>query len=58
MNDAGNRLGALSRFGLIPNFYGNDLTKMLQQRYYGDLTLVPKFTTAHKRKFFVKVNDV
>jgi len=48
MNDAGNRLAALSQFGLLPKLFGNDLSKMFRQRYYGDLTLVPKFTTAHK----------
>lgn len=54
MNDAGNRVAALSNFGLIPNFFGNDLTKMFRQRYYGDLTLVPKFTTAHKCKCLLR----
>ena len=52
MNDAGNRLAALSQFGLLPKLFGNDLSKMFRQRYYGDLTLVPKFTTAHKCKFY------
>eukprot|EP00985_Skeletonema_marinoi_P004746 scaffold2051_cov139-Skeletonema_marinoi.AAC.30 len=47
-NFHGNRLAALSQFGLLPKLFGNDLSKMFRQRYYGDLTLVPKFTTAHK----------
>lgn len=51
MNDAGHRLSALSDFNLLPKFFGNDLGKMFKQRYYGDLTLVPKFTTSHKCKW-------
>ena len=50
MNDAGHRLATLGSLGLMPRFFGNDLSKMFKQRYYGDLTLVPKFTTAHKCK--------
>jgi hypothetical protein len=57
MNDAGNRLAALSQFGLLPKLFGNDLSKMFRQRYYGDLTLVPKFTTAHKCKSAEKSKD-
>ena len=51
MNDAGHRLATLGSLGLMPRFFGNDLSKMFKQRYYGDLTLVPKFTTAHKCKW-------
>src|SRR6056300_776814 len=39
MNDAGHRLATLGSLGLMPRFFGNDLSKMFKQRYYGDLTL-------------------
>jgi len=35
----------LSRLGLFPKFFGQDVSKVFKQKYHGNLTLVPKFTT-------------
>lgn len=43
--DIRNRVLNLSRLGLFPKFFGQDVSKVFKQKYHGDLTLVPKFTT-------------
>ena len=35
----------LSRLGLFPKIFGQDISKVFQQKYHGNLTLVPRFTT-------------
>jgi predicted acylesterase/phospholipase RssA len=35
----------LSRLGLFPKIFGQDISKVFKQKYHGDLTLVPRFTT-------------
>lgn len=35
----------LSRLGLFPKVFGHDISKVFKQKYHGDLTLVPRFTT-------------
>lgn len=34
----------LSRLGLFPQFFGQDVSKVFKQRYHGNLTIVPQFT--------------
>ena len=43
--DIRNRVLNLSRLGLFPKIFGQDVSKVFKQKYHGDLTLVPKFTT-------------
>lgn len=43
--DIRNRALNLSRLGLFPKMFGQDISKVFKQKYHGDLTLVPKFTT-------------
>lgn len=45
MWDVKSRVLNLSQLGLFPKFFGQDLSKMFNQKYYGKLTLVPRFTT-------------
>jgi len=45
MWDAKSRVLNLSQLGLFPKIFGQDLSKMFNQKYYGKLTLVPRFTT-------------
>ena len=45
MWDAKSRVMNLSQLGLFPKLFGQDLSKMFNQKYYGKLTLVPRFTT-------------
>jgi predicted acylesterase/phospholipase RssA len=35
----------LSRLGLFPKIFGQDMSKVFKQKYHGDLTLMPRFTT-------------
>lgn len=35
----------LSRLGLFPKMFGQDISKVFKQKYHGNLTLVPRFTT-------------
>jgi len=42
--DIRNRALKLSRLGLFPRIFGQDISKIFQQKYYGNLTLVPRFT--------------
>lgn len=43
--DMRNRALNLSRFGLFPKIFGHDISKVFKQKYHGNLTLVPRFTT-------------
>eukprot|EP00549_Striatella_unipunctata_P004417 CAMPEP_0118685032 /NCGR_PEP_ID=MMETSP0800-20121206/6998_1 /TAXON_ID=210618 ORGANISM="Striatella unipunctata, Strain CCMP2910" /NCGR_SAMPLE_ID=MMETSP0800 /ASSEMBLY_ACC=CAM_ASM_000638 /LENGTH=496 /DNA_ID=CAMNT_0006581853 /DNA_START=35 /DNA_END=1526 /DNA_ORIENTATION=- len=43
--DIRNRALSLSRLGLFPKIYGQDISKVFQQKYHEKLTLVPRFTT-------------
>lgn len=45
MWDVQNRVLNLSQLGLFPRIFGQDVTKIFKQKYYGNLTLVPRFTT-------------
>lgn len=35
----------LSRLGLFPKVFGQDISKIFKQKYHGKLTIVPRFTT-------------
>jgi len=35
----------LSKFGLLPKIFGEDISKVFKQKYSGDLTLFPRFNT-------------
>jgi predicted acylesterase/phospholipase RssA len=41
-----NRALNLSRLGLFPKFFGQDMSKLFRQRYHGNLTLIPRYTAA------------
>jgi predicted acylesterase/phospholipase RssA len=43
--DIRNRALKLSRLGLFPRIFGQDISKVFKQKYHGNLTLVPRFTT-------------
>ncbi|KAL7508063.1 hypothetical protein ACHAXN_005152 [Cyclotella atomus] len=45
MWDVRSRVLNLSSLGLFPKLFGQDVTKVFKQKYYGNLTLVPRFTT-------------
>lgn len=45
MWDVRSRVLNLSELGLFPKIFGQDLSKMFKQKYFGKLTLVPRFTT-------------
>ncbi|GMI23611.1 hypothetical protein TeGR_g2443, partial [Tetraparma gracilis] len=40
--DIRSRVMALSRLGLFPLLYGNDVSKVFKQKYHGDITIIPK----------------
>lgn len=42
--DIRNRALKLSRLGLFPRIFGQDISKVFKQRYHGNLTIVPRFT--------------
>jgi hypothetical protein len=42
--DIRNRALKLSRLGLFPRIFGQDISKVFLQKYHGNLTLVPRFT--------------
>ena len=42
--DMRNRALNLSRLGLFPRIFGQDISKVFKQKYHGNLTLVPRFT--------------
>ena len=43
--DIRSRALKLSRLGLFPRIFGQDITKIFKQKYHGNLTIVPRFTT-------------
>lgn len=43
--DIRSRALKLSRLGLFPRLFGQDISKIFKQKYYGNLTIVPRFTT-------------
>lgn len=43
--DIRSRALKLSRLGLFPRFFGQDISKIFKQKYHGNLTIVPRFTT-------------
>lgn len=43
--DIRGRVLTLSRLGLFPKVFGHDISKVFKQKYHGNLTLVPRFTT-------------
>ena len=40
--DIRSRVLSLSRLGLFPRFFGQDISKIFKQKYHGNLTIVPK----------------
>jgi TAG lipase / steryl ester hydrolase / phospholipase A2 / LPA acyltransferase len=44
--DIRNRALQLSRLGLFPKMFGQDISKVFKQRYHGNLTIVPRFSVA------------
>lgn len=44
--DVRSRVLNLSRLGLFPTIFGQDISKVFKQKYHGRLTLVPRFTRA------------
>jgi len=42
--DIRNRALKLSKLGLFPRLFGQDISKVFKQKYHGNLTLVPRFT--------------
>lgn len=50
--DIRNRALKLSRLGLFPKIFGQDISKVFKQKYHGNLTLVPRFTAAQTVRFF------
>jgi predicted acylesterase/phospholipase RssA len=42
--DIRSRALKLSRLGLFPRIFGQDISKVFKQKYHGNLTLVPRFT--------------
>ena len=34
----------LSRLGLFPKIFGQDISKIFKQKYHGNITIVPRFT--------------
>jgi Patatin-like phospholipase len=42
--DIRSRALKLSRLGLFPKIFGQDISKVFKQKYHGNLTIVPKFT--------------
>ena len=44
--DIRSRALKLSRLGLFPRIFGQDMAKVFKQKYHGNLTLVPRFTAA------------
>lgn len=43
--DIRSRALKLSRLGLFPRLFGQDVSKIFKQKYHGNLTIVPRFTT-------------
>lgn len=45
--DIRSRALKLSGLGLFPKVFGHDISKVFKQKYHGNVTLVPRFTTMH-----------
>eukprot|EP00531_Pseudo-nitzschia_arenysensis_P006080 CAMPEP_0116155976 /NCGR_PEP_ID=MMETSP0329-20121206/22590_1 /TAXON_ID=697910 /ORGANISM="Pseudo-nitzschia arenysensis, Strain B593" /LENGTH=858 /DNA_ID=CAMNT_0003653037 /DNA_START=260 /DNA_END=2836 /DNA_ORIENTATION=- len=54
--DIRSRALKLSGLGLFPKIFGHDISKIFKQKYYGNLTLVPRFTTMQTFGLHVLVN--
>uniref|UniRef100_A0A7S2WPK1 PNPLA domain-containing protein n=1 Tax=Rhizochromulina marina TaxID=1034831 RepID=A0A7S2WPK1_9STRA len=44
--DIRSRAQALSKLGLLPTFFGQNVSGVFKQKYHGDVTIVPRFTPA------------
>lgn len=40
--DVRSRVMSLSNLGLFPSYFGNDISKVIKQKYTGDVTIVPR----------------
>lgn len=54
--DIRSRALKLSGLGLFPKVFGHDISKVFKQKYHGNLTLVPRFTTMQTFGLHVLVN--
>mmetsp|Transcript_83748 Transcript_83748/g.236540 ORF Transcript_83748/g.236540 Transcript_83748/m.236540 type:complete len:675 (-) Transcript_83748:73-2097(-) len=45
-HDIRSRAQALSQLGLLPTFFGQTISGVAKQKYHGDVTIVPSFTSA------------
>jgi predicted acylesterase/phospholipase RssA len=54
--DIRSRALKLSRLGLFPHVFGQDISKVFKQRYHGNLTIVPRFTTMQTLGLHVLAN--
>ena len=54
--DIRSRALKLSRLGLFPQVFGQDISKVFKQRYHGNLTIVPRFTTMQTLGLHVLAN--
>mmetsp|Transcript_11467 Transcript_11467/g.29007 ORF Transcript_11467/g.29007 Transcript_11467/m.29007 type:complete len:866 (-) Transcript_11467:153-2750(-) len=54
--DIRSRALKLSGLGLFPKIFGHDISKIFKQKYHGNLTLVPRFTTMQTFGLHVLVN--
>jgi len=54
--DIRSRALKLSGLGLFPKVFGQDISKVFKQKYHGNLTLVPRFTTMQTFGLHVLVN--
>ena len=43
--DIRHRARALAKLGLLPALFGRSVDGVFKQKYHGDVTLVPRFTT-------------
>jgi len=54
--DIRSRALKLSGLGLFPKVFGQDISKVFKQKYHGNLTLVPRFTTMQTFGLHVLLN--
>lgn len=54
--DIRSRALKLSGLGLFPKVFGHDISKVFKQKYHGNLTLVPRFTTMQTFGLHVLMN--
>ena len=45
-HDIRSRAQTLSQLGLLPTFFGQTISGVARQKYHGDVTIVPSFTSA------------